>query len=110
MNEEIILNECRNDGSTIHIYYNAISGAWISYGISAFLLRNLCDGNGIPSIESYSEVLQMPSVFIVDIVDLNKCAASSRDIDSSYYILTVNEVADDDRYLPWASSLRKAMN
>ncbi len=107
MNDQITLNECLNEGSTIHAYYNPIAGAWFSYGISAFLLKELCKSQGILAIESYSKTLQMPSSFVVDIIDIAKHADSSTKIDSSYYVLKVNQIADDEKYGSWASNLRK---
>ncbi len=107
MNDRITLNECLNDGSTIHAYYNPVAGAWFTYGISAFLLKELCKSHDILAIESYSEFLQMPCAFVVDIIDVSKHAVSSLSGDSSCRVMTVSGNVEDEDYISWASNLRK---
>ncbi len=109
MNEAITLNECQNNGSTIHLYYNPVAGSWFSYGISAFLLKELCKANDILAIESYSDEYQMPSTFVMDIVDVIKFAAIVRSVDS-YYAVEVNDKVDEEQYMPWAAQLRRTHN
>ncbi len=108
MNTELItLNECQNTGNIIHLYYNSISGCWNAFGISAFLLKELCKAKNITAIESYSKEYQMPTSFVIDVVDVLKNATIIKSVDS-YYALEVEGKIED--YGSWASSLRKRMN
>ncbi len=106
MNTDIVtLNECNNTGSYIHIYYYPIAGAWVSYGISAYLLGYFCKSKGIQTIESYSFELQMPSVIVMDAVDIAKQSSVITN-SGSYYLLDSDRKLDNDEYRSWASGLR----
>ena len=59
MSENITINERRNDGSKIHLYFNGFVGLYVAYGKSAFLLSKETEVS-----PSYSEDLQMPAVVI----------------------------------------------
>ena len=36
--QTVTLNECRNDASTVHLYFLDEAGMWLACGMSAFLL------------------------------------------------------------------------
>ncbi len=101
----ITLNECRNDGKTIYAYYQPISGAWFTYGISAYLLKNLCKKKGIQALETYSKDMQMPCVFVIDIVDVAKGIGVYKQSDS-YYELIADTALVDKEYVSWVKRLR----
>ncbi len=106
MNTDLItLNECRNDGKTIYAYYQPISGAWFTYGISAYLLKNLCKENGIQALETYSKEMQMPCVFVIDIVDVAQGRIVKK-ASSNYYELISEAELDNNEYRSWAKILR----
>ncbi len=102
----ITINECRNDGKTIYAYYQPISGAWFTYGISAYLLKQLCDRHNIQALETYSKEMQMPCVFIIDIVDIMSIS-THKHISDNHSIINVESQVDEKDYRIWAQDLRK---
>ncbi len=109
MNTDIItINECNNDGKTIHVYYQPISGAWFAYGFSAFLLKNLCQYRDIQALESYSKEMQMPCVFVIDIVDVAQNVVSKYPFDN-HCIINIEKQAVMNDYTSWAKSLRNKL-
>ncbi len=98
MNTDIItINECNNDGKTIHVYYQPISGAWFAYGFSAFLLKNLCQYRDIQALESYSKEMQMPWNVVSKYPFDNHC------------IINIEKQAVMNDYTSWAKSLRNKL-
>lgn len=100
----ITFNECKNDGSTIYLYRNVTAGNWLAYGISAYLLKTICETNSINCIESYSDEILMPCVSVMDITNIVN-ALEENDSDKSYHILKSNCVVNDAMYAPWAMQL-----
>ena len=53
-----------NGGSSIHLYYDKMYGAYVAYGYSAFIALYLCKLAEEPLKASYSLPFQMPVVSI----------------------------------------------
>ena len=105
MNEIVTINEVRNDGRSIHLYYNGLMGLWTAYGVSAFILSNVTTVNA-----SYSENLQMPVVVINTAhLELVKQKLNVAKYKNGYYCLTVEKAIDKDVYKEWAASLREGV-
>lgn len=62
--QTITINECRNDGSFINLYYNESIGEWCAYGFSAYGLMLFCKSNDYNTLQSFSKEMQMPCLII----------------------------------------------
>ncbi len=61
MNTELItLNEVKNDGSLIYLYFNEVTGLWMAFGLSAYGLRLFGKSEGFSTVRCFSQSLQMP--------------------------------------------------
>lgn len=102
MNETITINEVRNDGKSIHLYFNGLMGLYASYGYSAFLLYK-----HTPVAASYSESLQMP-VVVMNSAHLDELKKQMEIVKQGkgYYCLMAEEGIDENEYSEWAGSLR----
>ncbi len=58
--EIITLNEGANNGSLIHLYYNAEIGLWMAFGYSAYGLRLFSKSHGHGYPRCFSSKIQMP--------------------------------------------------
>ena len=102
MNEIITINEVKNDGSYIHLYFNAWLGLYVAYGVSAYLMSKQTEVS-----PSYSEDMQMPVVVInVAHYDLLKQQLEVLKKDNNYRCLKSDIPYDDDDYTAWASEIR----
>ncbi len=104
--ELITLNEIKNDGSMIHVYYDSTLGVWAAYGFSAFAAMTLCKANDIACMESYSATLQMPSVVMPSPESLISGATLVTEA-ADYRALKLPQPASGD-YVSWAYGLRTA--
>ena len=57
-------NEILSNGLNIYLYFNAISGQWVAYGMSAYTLHIYTKSNGYDSLSSYSVELNMPCTMV----------------------------------------------
>ncbi len=56
----ITLNECLNDGTVIHLYYNDKRDAWMAYGLSAYMLCHIGEKSYLSILCVFSDEIQMP--------------------------------------------------
>lgn len=63
-NQTITINEYRNDGSFINLYYNESIDEWCAYGFSAYRSWLSCKSNGYNTLQSFSKEMQMPCLII----------------------------------------------
>lgn len=53
--DKITLQEKTNDGQSVFLYYDAMAGVYLAFGLSAYYTTFVTN-----SFMSYSEVMQMP--------------------------------------------------
>lgn len=103
MNEIATYNEVKNDGKSIHLYFNGLVGLYTAYGHSAFCLSKETGAKA-----AYSDVMQMPVVVInpAHLEDLIKrlLVVSHKD---GYYHLNVDYTINEEEYTAWANRVRK---
>ena len=102
MNEIITINEVKNDGKSIHLYFNGLVGLYAAYGYSAYALSKKTNVN-----IAYSESMQMPVVVInqehlEELVKNLKVETQK----NGYYCLANEEDVDESEYVKWASKVR----
>ena len=67
MNADVItLNECKNDGTFLHLYFDKPMNVWAAYGLSAYKLRLFGKSNGCNNLREFSKELQMPCTIVGD--------------------------------------------
>lgn len=111
-NSEIItLNEIKNDGSEINLYYNKDFGVWTAFGMSAYALRLFGKTYNQDNPRGYSEELQMPCT-VADKHTLDKLIKqykSDCDIDITAVDtlkFKISDTVDMDAYQRWTDKLR----
>ncbi len=109
MNTELItLNECNNDGYSIHLYFNPTVGIWTAYGISAYALRLFGKTHAQYNQRGFSEEMQMPCTVAdrhtIDILfsTINKEVL----LDETYLHFKLQDKIDIEAYRRWTAKLR----
>ncbi|MBO5015578.1 MAG: hypothetical protein J6C92_07180 [Bacteroidaceae bacterium] len=106
MNRDLItLNEVLNNGHSIYFYQEELTGMWMTYGNSAYLLSQT---DGLHTLSGYSEKMQMPYVCITN-ADFRKIAsehAKLMECRNGVYHLTASLGVDTDGYQHWTESLK----
>ncbi len=102
MNEIITINELKNDGKSIHLYFNGLVGLYTAYGYSAYALSKKTNVNA-----AYSESMQMPVVVINQehLEELIKGLKVEKQ-KNGYYCLVSATGIDENEYVEWASKVR----
>lgn len=109
MNADIItLNECKNDGSFLHLYYNNSIGAWAAYGLSAYGLRLFVKSNGFNNLRGYSKGLQMPCTLVGNetISQLLQQSAALQQTTDSYVQVRMPDAVDLSTFTKWTNKLK----
>ena len=107
MDEVIVLNECRNDGTHIYLYEDHRTDLWSAYGYSAYKVNTLAVDNHLPLLKSFSREYQMPLVMF----DKKTCEALQQlcrheNTTSQGLCLVQPEPVDDESYYLWVNHLR----
>lgn len=99
-----------NGGSSIHLYYDKMYGAYVAYGFSAFIALYLCKLAEEPLKASYSLPFQMPVVSInryqIGILREKGILLTSSP-DKQYYHIQSSVEVDMQGYEEWANFLRE---
>ena len=109
MNAEIIIwNECINDNSRIHLYWDERVGLWCAFGISAFGVALWLKDNGIKGNSHYSEEMCMPVTLLAlsKLMSLAQNAADIEEMTGTYVRLRMAHGIDIEVYSVWACRLR----
>lgn len=102
MNENICLNEERNDGRTIHLYFNGLVGLYAAYGLSAYILSKQTEVS-----PSYSDDKQMPVVVInMAHYELLKEKLKVAKELKNYRCLKVEKAVASHEYEEWVAKIR----
>lgn len=106
MNQELItLNEVLNDGSTLFIYREELTGNWFSYGYSAYLLSRI---EHVNNLSGFSETMQMPFVCITasDFRKVFKDRLTVVGSESDNYRFSTTVSVDSEAYRHWVDGLK----
>ncbi len=106
--ENITLNEHRNDGATIHLYYNSQVGVWTAYGVSAYGLRLFGKTYRLDNPRGYSSDMQMPCTLAdkYTIEKLFHAVGAVAEKGTDYLQFRLKEAVDKDAYARWTRKLR----
>ena len=104
MLEEVAWLEINNDGQTVHLYYDSLTGCYLAYGLSAYC------ASVVASFVSFSDELQMPVV----VLDRNAVGLLMQKMEpleytpQKYYRLRMNRQVDLPSYHAWADAIHNA--
>ena len=103
MNKDIIsLNELGNDGQSVFLYYDAMAGVYLAYGLSAYYTTMVTD-----PYMSYSEELQMPVALLRrnHVNDLRQGLKQVEHTMKSFYRFQLRVPVGEAGYDKWAQKV-----
>lgn len=109
MNADVItLNECKNDGTSLHLYFDKSTNAWAAYGLSAYGLRLFGKSNGCSNLRGFSKTMQMPCTLVGDdaIPQLLRHATVLQRMNDSYLHVRMRDTVDMSAYAKWTNKLK----
>ena len=101
--DRITLGELTNDGQTIHLYYDAMTGVYLAFGLSAFYTTMLTEPG-----QSYSDEMQMPVTLLHQehIQALKQNLRMIKHQETQYYLFKMDTAIGETGYDSWAYQLR----
>ena len=96
--EAIIRNEHENDGQTVNLYYDGLTGMHYAFGWSAYYVTMATE-----PLLSYSESLNMPVAILTrnDVLELRQSMPMTERRIKEYYRFQVKKRIGDSGYLKW---------
>ena len=98
----ISLEEHGNDGKSVFLYYDAMAGVYLAYGLSAYYTTMVTD-----PYMSYSEEMEMPVALMrkTDVWDLRSSTIKIEHNYHNYYRLELKREMDLEDYVRWGKSV-----
>ena len=103
-------NEILSNGLNIYLYFNAISGQWVAYGMSAYTLHIYTKSNGYDSLSSYSVELNMPCTMVSrkTVNTMRNHLKMINEIENNMVVFEVKgEKNESEKYLKWTDIIRQ---
>lgn len=102
--DTVKIKEEANDGRSIYLYYDAMAGMYLAYGLSAYYTTLVTD-----PYMSYSEVLEMPVALLrrEQILYLRQSLKKVEHEVKQYYQFQMRAVIGDSGYDRWARNIQK---
>lgn len=102
--DNITLGEVTNDGQSIHLYYDSMTGIYLAFGMSAFYTTLVTEPE-----QSYSDEMQMPVTLLrqEQILSLRHNLELVEQRPSQYYLFRMKTVIGESGYADWAYKLRQ---
>lgn len=96
--DTIIRNEQENDGQTVNLYYDALTGMHYAFGWSAYYVTMVSE-----PLLSFSESLNMPVAILTrnDVLELRQSMPMTERRIKEYYKFQVKERIGDAGYQKW---------
>ena len=104
---EITLNEVGNDGKSVFLYYDAMAGVYLAFGLSAYYTTMVTD-----PYMSYSEDMQMP-VALLRRNHINSLRQSLKIVEhtmKSFYRFILKMPIGEEGYAKWAQKMLEKHN
>ena len=100
--ETIALQERANDGQSIMLYYDAMAGVYLAYGLSAYYTTLVTD----PYL-SFSEALQMPVALLRrnHVNDLRQSLTKVEHTIKTSYVFRMRYALGPEGYEKWAKKV-----
>lgn len=103
----IELQEKGNDGQTVFLYYDAMAGVYLAFGLSAYYTTMVTD-----PYMSYSEEMQMP-VALLRRNHVNSLRQSLKKVEHTkmeYYRFQLRQTVGESGYVKWAQTMLEKHN
>ncbi len=103
----ISLQETGNDGKSVFLYYDAMAGVYLAYGLSAYYTTMVTD-----PYMSYSEEMKMP-VALLRRNHINILRQSLQKVDHTekeYYRFQLRQTVGEEGYAKWAEKMQEKHN
>ena len=99
---EITLNEAGNDGKSVFLYYDAMAGVYLAFGLSAYYTTMVTD-----PYMSYSEDMQMPVALLRrnHINSLRQSLQKVEHTERQYYQFRLRQTVGEAGYAKWAQTM-----
>jgi hypothetical protein len=100
----ITLKEVANDGQSVFLYYDAMAGVYLAFGLSAYYTTMVTE-----PYMSYSEEMQMPVALLrrEHILYLRQSLTKVEHNVKSYYRFQMRTVVGEAGYEKWAQQIRE---
>lgn len=108
ISDVITLNEYKNDGSFLHLYFLDSADVWVAYGLSAYSLRLFVKTQGCMCLRGFSKKMQMPCTLVgEDAIPLllQRANVLPSTSDSDLHV-RISDAVDNNAYARWASKLK----
>ena len=99
---ELLLKEAENDGRSVFLYYDAMAGVYLAFGLSAYYTTMVTD-----PYMSYSEYMQMP-VALLRRNHINALRQSLQKLEHTvkeYYRFQLRQIVGKEGYDKWAQKM-----
>jgi hypothetical protein len=102
--KEITLREVGNDGQSVFLYYDAMAGVYLAYGLSAYYTTMVTE-----PYMSYSEEMQMPVALLrrEHILYLRQSLKKVKHTKKQYYQFQTRTVLGKAGYERWVQTVLK---
>ena len=100
--DTITLQEVGNDGKSVFLYYDAMAGVYLAFGLSAYYTTMVTD-----PYMSYSEDMQMP-VALLRRNHINALRQSLKRVEHTereYYRFQLRQTVGEEGYAKWAQTM-----
>ena len=100
--DTITLQEVGNDGRSVFLYYDAMAGVYLAFGLSAYYTTMVTD-----PYMSYSEDMQMP-VALLRRNHINALRQSLKKVEHTereYYRFQLRQTVGEEGYAKWAQTM-----
>ena len=105
--DTITLQEAGNDGKSVFLYYDAMAGVYLAYGLSAYYTTMVTD-----PYMSYSEDMQMP-VALLRRNHINALRQSLQKVEHTqkkYYRFQLRQTIGEEGYAKWSQKMLEKHN
>lgn len=102
-----ILNEQKNDGKQLHLYFNEEVRMWIAIGYSAYALRIYSKSCGVNTLKNFSHSMQLPRVFITNdgLAKIKGVLKLANETPGKYVKFSLVESIDLNEFQSWKSHI-----
>ena len=99
---EITLSEVGNDGKSVFLYYDAMAGVYLAFGLSAYYTTMVTD-----PYMSYSEEMKMPVALLRrnHVNDLRQGMTKVEHTVKSFYRFQLRQTVGEEGYAKWAQTM-----
>lgn len=99
---QISLREVGNDGKSVFLYYDAMAGVYLAFGLSAYYTTMVTD-----PYMSYSEDMQMPVALLRrnHINSLRQSLQKVEHTERQYYQFQLRQTVGEAGYAKWAQTM-----